>query len=89
MGEQNQYTAQNLRESADDIEKYDGQDDEVIASMLRFSADSVERLENVKAICNRIISTKKGKYGIVSYMTLCGLAEEILRAAEGNDVKQK
>lgn len=89
MGEQNQYTAQDLRESADDIEKYDGQDDEVIASMLRFSADSVERLENVKAICNRIISTKKGKYGIVSYMTLCGLAEEILRAAEGNDGKQK
>ena len=85
MEERNKYTAHDLRESADDIEKYDGQDDEVIASMLRFSADSVERLEKVKEICNRIISTKKGKYGIVSYMTLCGIADEILKAAEVNE----
>ena len=110
MGEQNQYTAQELRETAESLTYGDDEssmefviaeigdnltllesvyETNMAADMLRYSADTVERLEKVMEICKRVIESKKGKYGIVSYMTLCGVAEEILKASVGNDGKQK
>ena len=100
MGEQTKYTPYDMRSFADAIASdlndngnssvtYTFNDLLPVIQSLRNSADSIERLEKVMEICKRVIGEKSGKYGIVSYMTLCGVAEEIMKAAVGNDGKQK
>lgn len=59
------YTAQDMRETADDFENYSDMDESVIADMLRQAADDMEREEKRE---KKYEYAEKFKEGMVAYL---------------------